>query len=162
MRPRVVLCRQRKRLEIWAAGMRSGSYRRFANVLRAGRDDDDDEVTYGQSAASEELHPLFHSRLLAEESRQTGDDEQEVSGGCNHSERQIWSLELTGSQQDRGLLKAVPDERRNEQVDVVPKRSDYAARTETPRAVAASQDNDAEIDQSLKGMENTDPWLKDG
>jgi len=66
------------------------------------------------------------SWLLAEESCQTGNDEQEVAGGSDHRERQVRSRKLTRLQQDPELFNPGLDERRNEQVDVVPKCGDMA------------------------------------
>ena len=58
------------------------------------------------------------SWLLAEESCQTGNDEQEVAGGSDQRERQVRSRKLTRLQQDPELFNPGLDERRNEQVDV--------------------------------------------
>ena len=101
------------------------------------------------------------SWLLAEESCQTGNDEQEVAGGSDQRERQVRSRKLTRLQQDPELFNPGLDERRSEQVDVVPKCGDYAAGAEPPCAISASEHDEREIDQRLKRVEKTDLWVKD-
>ena len=99
------------------------------------------------------------SWLLAEESCQTGNDEQEVAGGSDHRERQVRSRKLTRLQQDPELFNPGLDERRNEQE--VSKCGDCAASGEPPCAISASEHDDREIDQRLKRVEKTDLWVKD-
>jgi len=95
--------------------------------LRPGGDNDSDEVANRQSTASHELSPRPTTRKCSQKSAETGDDKQKMAGNGDHCDQQVRSMELPCLKQNCELLEPSLKERRNEQVDVVPKQGNYAS-----------------------------------
>jgi hypothetical protein len=92
------------------------------DVLRSHRGNNGDEIGYGDDTAPDELTPFSCVRAIPQKSNQARRYQQEMPGSRDHRERQVGTFDPTGLQEDEQLVNASPDERRHEQVDVVPKR----------------------------------------
>jgi hypothetical protein len=125
------------------------------DVLGTRGDDNQHEISHREGAPSEELSPLHGLGPQPKEPCHTGNNEQEMAGDRNHSDHQIRPVKLAGMEQDANLFQSALKKNGKEDVAVVPECGDDCACAESPRAIAASEHNDCNIDQCLKRMKQT-------
>src|SRR5206468_4056228 len=70
-------------------------------------------------------------------------------------------VKLAGTKQDPKIFQPSLGEITEEDVGVVPQCGDDNAGAESPRAFAAREHNDRDIDQGLKGMKQANARVKD-
>ena len=88
----------------------------------------------------------------------TGDDEDEVRDAAHHDHERDQLSDVAGAQKLPELLRSGLKEMRHEQADGVPGKADQDAGAEAPRAVSSRQQENGNVDESLKQVEDAELW----
>jgi hypothetical protein len=118
-----------------------------ADELRAGAEDDHDEIPNSQHTAGQKLSPALQAGPQPEEEGEAPSNEEEVAGGGDH--RKLTGSEVSCRQQQTQLPHSCHDEIADEEVCVVPEGGGDASRAEHPGVVSPRQDDDGYVGQGL-------------